>query len=303
MEFLLENEQLQVGVKARGAELCSVVNKTNGREMMWQGNPEVWGSHAPLLFPYCGRMIGNILHAGGRDYEAKPHGFARDSIFTCVSHDEEKLVLRLTDNDATREVYPYAFVLDVTFTLSGSNLCQTVSVLNPLEKGENAGQPGDGVLPFSVGFHPAFALPLRHGLPTEEHELVFTLPEKPTEVLTPGGFVSGETRPRFTGQQAITLDDTLFAQDSVCLKGLRSDSITLREKNGPAGVQVDITGYPNTLLWSKPTAPLVFICIEPWHGLPDPLEEYGDFANKPGIIRLAQGEMFTTKLNMLFGQG
>ena len=39
MEFTIENNFLCVRVQSRGAELCSVVKKETGEEMLWQADP------------------------------------------------------------------------------------------------------------------------------------------------------------------------------------------------------------------------------------------------------------------------
>ena len=44
MEFTIENNFLCVRVQSRGAELCSVVKKETGEEMLWQADPAVWRS-------------------------------------------------------------------------------------------------------------------------------------------------------------------------------------------------------------------------------------------------------------------
>ena len=66
MEFILENENLRVTVESHGAELVSVVNKQTGAEMLWQADPAVWARHAPVLFPYCGRLKDGAFRACGR---------------------------------------------------------------------------------------------------------------------------------------------------------------------------------------------------------------------------------------------
>ena len=78
MEFILENENLRVTVESHGAELVSVVNKQTGAEMLWQADPAVWARHAPVLFPYCGRLKDGAFTCKGVRYEGGQHGFARD---------------------------------------------------------------------------------------------------------------------------------------------------------------------------------------------------------------------------------
>ena len=56
MEFTIENNFLCVRVQSRGAELCSVVKKETGEEMLWQADPAVWNS-VPLLRAAEGRRV------------------------------------------------------------------------------------------------------------------------------------------------------------------------------------------------------------------------------------------------------
>ena len=43
MEFTIENNFLCVRVQSRGAELCSVVKKETGEEMLWQAGRQPGG--------------------------------------------------------------------------------------------------------------------------------------------------------------------------------------------------------------------------------------------------------------------
>ena len=38
----IENEHLSVKVSDHGAELCSIFDKKNNREVIWQADPEYW---------------------------------------------------------------------------------------------------------------------------------------------------------------------------------------------------------------------------------------------------------------------
>ena len=43
-------------------------------------------------------------------------------------------------------------------------------------------------------------------------------------------------------------------------------------------------------IWAKPAAP--YVCIEPWYGVNDSHEDYGEVSNKVGIQSLEAGESF-----------
>ena len=56
MDYILENEYLKVTVTTWGAQLKSVIRKCDGVEHMWQADKSVWGYHAPVLFPFAGKV-------------------------------------------------------------------------------------------------------------------------------------------------------------------------------------------------------------------------------------------------------
>ena len=53
---ILENEKLRITIADRGAELISVVDRQSGRERLWQADPSIWNRHAPILFPFVGKL-------------------------------------------------------------------------------------------------------------------------------------------------------------------------------------------------------------------------------------------------------
>ena len=59
--YILKNDHLQIGIQHNGAELCSIKNLKNNKEYMWQADPEIWGSHAPNLFPVIGALNLSVL--------------------------------------------------------------------------------------------------------------------------------------------------------------------------------------------------------------------------------------------------
>lgn len=294
MVWVLENEFLSISVQEKGAELCSVVDKQTGKELLWGADPEVWNRHAPLLFPYCGGLYNNEMLVDGQVYDAPKHGFARNTKFDCILADAQSLVFELKDNDETRAVYPFAFILEVCFTISGKTMKQKVTVKNPATLQKD-------VLPFSLGFHPGFVVPFGENKQVNEYEIYFDELETPIEIKTPDGYVSGEKQTYFTEQQSIVVVDDLFAFDSICLSELSSKYVGIREIEEPSNfIRVNVEKFPFVLLWSAATKPAKFVCIEPWNNLPDGPDKYDDFRNKPGNTLLAAGEKYETTLEIEF---
>ena len=147
---ILENEYLRVTVADRGAELISAWDKDRQEERIWTGEPEVWNRHAPLLFPFVGKVLGGKYRLGDREYPMKTqHGFARDLDFDCAEATPTTVRHTLADTEWTRERYPFAFRLTVTHRLEGRRLYVTWTVENP----------GAETMYFSIGDHPGFMLP------------------------------------------------------------------------------------------------------------------------------------------------
>jgi galactose mutarotase-like enzyme len=104
----------------------------------------------PILFPICGNLPDNIYTLNGQSYTLKQHGFARELPWSVVEHSTEPLSLTvgLTSSDYTRAGYPFDFDLAFSYILAGDTLTQRQKVTN------KSAEP----MPFSVGFHPYFAV-------------------------------------------------------------------------------------------------------------------------------------------------
>ena len=76
MQYTIENEFIRLTVDSLGAEMVSAVDRATGSEMIWCADPAVWNRHAPILFPYAGKLTGGHFKAAdGKLYEGKQHGF------------------------------------------------------------------------------------------------------------------------------------------------------------------------------------------------------------------------------------
>ena len=133
MQYSIENDILRLTVDSHGAEPVSVIHKPTGAELLWQADPAVWKRHAPILFPYTGKLTGGKMLAKGVEYAGGQHGFARDVEHTMTHHADNLLEFELHANAETLPKWPYAFVLRSTFTLEGETVHHTLTVENPVE--------------------------------------------------------------------------------------------------------------------------------------------------------------------------
>jgi aldose 1-epimerase len=289
--YTVENEELRLTVSTLGAEAVSLIHKKSGAELLWCGDAAVWGRHAPILFPYTGKLTDGKMMAKGMEYEGGQHGFARDAVHTLTKQEPTRLVLELRADAQTLQRWPYAFLLRSTFELNGCTVRHTLTVENPCEE----------QLRFGIGYHPAFALPFDEKHTTKDYEIRFDTLESPLCVSAqPNGLLSGKSYYLARNVHSIPLSDSLFDNDSHCMVNLKSHTLALVEKDTGRSVTCDITGYPYVLIWSKATKPLHFLCIEPWHSLPG--EEHGPLAweQRPCTASLAPGESWSTTLATTF---
>ncbi|QSR16717.1 aldose 1-epimerase family protein [Novosphingobium sp. KA1] len=260
-----------------GAELWSLADRT-GREYMTDADPAFWTGHAPILFPIVGALNGDRYRLDGQDYKLPRHGFARHSTFEVVEQDEGAVRLRLRDSEGTRKAYPFAFVLDLVFRIDGATLHVAAEVSNS----------GDAPMPFSLGYHPAFAWPLPGGAPKAEHTIAFEQAEpQPVRRIDPAtGLVLPEPVPTLVEGHLYRPDAVHFVEDAVIWDRLASRALTF---GAPGGGQLAVAfpDMPMLGIWQKPGAN--YLCIEPWQGHADPLGYSGDFRAKPGMLSLAPG--------------
>ncbi|MET0251531.1 MAG: aldose 1-epimerase family protein [Novosphingobium sp.] len=285
----IASDALTARINPLGAELWSLAG-ADGREYMTDADPAFWTGHAPLLFPVIGELNGKLFRLNGREYPMPRHGFARHSLFELVEHGPSLARFALRDSGSTLAVYPFAFELEMLFRLDGATLAMRATVENP----------GSEPLPFSFGFHPAFAWPLPGGGDKLAHTIAFEQ-EEPEAIrrLDAAGLLAG-SEPTPVRGRTLPLAPELFEADAVVWDRIASRSLTYA---GPGGATLEIA-FPDTPelgLWQKPGA--AFLCIEPWAGHADPVGFTGDLPDKPGIVTLAPGEAHSLRMDVTVRPG
>lgn len=286
----ITSAELTARINPLGAELWSLTDAA-GREYLTDADPAFWTGHAPVLFPIVGALNGGCYRLGETEYPLPKHGFARTSAFQCVAAGEDEARFRLTDSGATRAVYPFAFVLEMAFRIEARTLRMTATVENP----------GDEPLPFSFGFHPAFAWPLPGGADKTAHRIVFAEdePHYLRELDAATGLVLDGLRQTPVEGRTLTPAAALFERDALIWDELLSRSLSY---GAPGGPRLEIA-FPDTAMlgiWQKPGAN--YLCIEPWQGIADPADYEGDFRDKPGMIALPPGEARVFRMDVTLAQ-
>ena len=90
---------------------------------------------------------------------------------------------------------------------------------------------------------------------------------------------------------SLPLTYSLFENDALIFKTIESKSVTIAENEIPF-LKVHYNDFPSLGIWTKSQAP--FICIEPWIGYADTVENNGNLEEKEGINILGVNQTFET---------
>lgn len=274
--YSIENEYLKITVKETGAELCSILNKENNKEYIWQADPKIWGSHAPNLFPIIGVIKDGKYFYEGKEFSVPKHGFIRHNEHIRLKEkSEHQLVFELLYSEETLEMYPFKFDFRIAFTLNGKNIEIGYYIINLDSK----------PIYYSVGGHPAFNILIFENEKIEDYYLEFDKKMNlNTYLLNDDGLVSSKTRNVLKNDNKIQLTNHIFDNDALIFKNIRSKKVDLMSKRNGKILSVSYKDFKNLGIWAKPGAP--YVCIEPWLGIADIEDTDQNLKTKEGIIRL-----------------
>ncbi len=279
MNVQLKNDFLTATFNTFGAELVSL--KSEKREYIWDGNPDFWNKHAPVLFPIVGALKNDTYFFEGKKYQMSRHGFAREKQFQIVEQTADKIVFSLKDDEETLEMYPFQFEFKIEYILAEKALEVNFEVINTSKHS----------MCFSIGGHPAFALPENF----ENYELLFTGNDVLKFSLLEQNLLQDQTKVLETINNTKTLDYSLFEKDALVFRDRQIQSVTIQEK-GNDFLKVKFEQFPDLGIWTKSNAP--FICIEPWFGHADEVQTTQNLTEKEGIIKLEQQENFSANYSI-----
>lgn len=295
----ISNEHLAISVSPHGAELTSL--KYQGREYLWQANPEYWKRHSPVLFPIVGSVWDGRYRSHGHEYALGQHGFARDMDFTLISQGADEVFYLLESSEQTKGLYPYDFRLEIGYRLHGKSVEVIWRVINT----------GESEMHFQIGAHPAFYWPMlndvcRDGLKAMEQCLAATdergsfsfgvdgvVRLSSTAIVDKGCVDVNVHKPYVTdehGRLPLTVDT--FDHDALVLENSQVEQVTLHDQQGNPYLTLTFKGAPVVGLWSPPKKRAPFVCIEPWYGRCDRVGYAGQYEDKDWMQHLGASQRF-----------
>lgn len=277
----VENSLLRIMARENGAELVSIFNKMTGIEHLWQADAQVWPWHAPVLFPVVGRCLNDTIIVDGVEYKMEKHGFARKSTFQLLELSESKMVFSLSANTETRRTYPFEFEFLIGYRLEENKVHVSYEIINRDNK----------TIYFSLGGHPAFAVPFLTGEHYEDYYLEFEQLEDANRCyIDADGYFDGRQDASLLNTNILNLKSAMFRDDAFIYKDLKSRKVTIRSNKNPRWLSVSFKDFPYLGLWAKVGAP--YLCIEPWLGCADTAGEEKPFKEKEGMLSLQTASEF-----------
>jgi aldose 1-epimerase len=234
-------------------------------------NPRDAGRNGwPVLFPFPNRINGGkytfnnksySIPTGGRPWAI--HGFAIDVPWEVVAHEATESGASVTgryqlsrQSPNALESWPADAVLEMCYTLAGRKLTLHATVSNPTAL----------KLPFGLGFHPYFRLPLADGASLEKTRVIIPASSywQLADFIPTGRTLAVEPRLDFRAGQSmkgLSLDDVLTgvvhdtSGHAVC---------RLVDENLPCEVRLTVPRAIRELVLYTPPGPGGVISVEPY---------------------------------------
>ena len=271
--------------------MCSLVDKRDGVEHMWEADPKFWPRHAPILFPCVGESKNGEINVDGKSYTMGRHGFARHELFSVVAQGASHATFELRSDPNSLRQYPFDFVLRIKYNLEGSKLTQSFEVVNS----------GINKMAFQLGGHPAFAVPFDRKESYCDYQITFNQPQTlDRHLLTKDGLYSGETKLFLENDSSFGLTYELFSEDALVFKNIGSRKVWIENKTGGKRLEMEYKDFNHFGIWSVPGAD--YVCLEPWIGCADMADAEVDYFGKDSAVSLQPSEVFLAEFSIAFHQ-
>lgn len=287
MQYKITSGENYAVLGLEGAQLNSLTK--NGREYLWQGDPDFWAGQAPVCFPIVGVLPDGKAKAFGKDCNMKRHGVARINPFEVFEQHKNSVTFVQKSSEETKKQFPFDYELKIKYTIVGDAVTNEYMITNT----------GNEKLPFVIGGHPAFNCPVDEDECFEDYYVIFdrkqTLFALRPDVET--GLIDVTKRyPVLNNARRIDMNHQMFEKDALVFDNIKSKSVTLMGKNS-RGVRVDFQDMNNLLIWSA-VGHAPFVALEPWTGISSCSDEDGTFENKRGMTILAPDETVSFKFKI-----
>lgn len=291
MNYTIKNELLTVEIANIGAEIKKI--QFNSIDYLHDSNPLFWGRSAPILWPNIGTIKDDAATINEVKYPMKKHGFLRDTLFDIKTHNENKIILTTSSNEVSQKYYPFAFTIEITYELINDTIRSSIQFTNHSKK----------QMPFNLGLHPAFKVPLYENEKFEEYVIEFGKSgtyEMPTVNLENGTIDFTKRYRTFTNLKTLPLNYSDYNYDALIFENINTNTVTLKHLTHNHGIEFNFPEFPMLGIWTPANKKAPFICLEPWIGCADTPDTDGDFTKKRELIWLEPNKTKTLNYTIKF---
>jgi galactose mutarotase-like enzyme len=270
----IENENIKAQINLFGGAFYSLIDKETNEQLLWQGDEKWWGERDLVLFPFACRRKDGFYTINGVRYDMPIHGFAKDSVFTVESVNDDSVVITLESDDKSRKIYPYDFIFKIEYALNGKSVAVKYSVFNKDDK----------EMYFSVGGHFGVRLNAQTGNFVRFSKAV-------TEHYPLDGLFVKDKERLSEKLTEVELNKALMKKYAtlICANDGKN-SLTFERKGGK---DLKFTyDSPAIAFWSNPDGG-DYYCVEVWWGLPDEAEVKREIADKKLMYKLNGKQTFS----------
>jgi putative lacX protein len=278
MNHKISNQKLIVEIAEHGAEIKRIL--FDGVDYLHDSNPIYWNRSAPILFPNIGTIKDGKTIINDKSYPMLKHGFLRDREFRLESIETSSVTFSYTSKPADLDIYPFSFRIEITYQIHGNTLKSYIVVYNL----------SDITMPFQLGLHPAFKVPLFENETFEEYTFMFdeaVTCDSPAVNLNDGTIDFEKVARHFEQIKELPLNYSDYENDALIFSNIPTRSIKLVNKTSTHGVDFEFNDFPLLGIWTPNHIHANFICIEPWIGCADASNHNGKFTDKKYMIQLA----------------
>lgn len=277
MNYEIFNQNLFVTINNHGAEIKAV--KYQNVDYLHNSNPKFWNRSAPILFPNIGTIKDGKTIINGKEYPMVKHGFLRDRDFIVENKEDSSITFSYKSTKEDLEIYPFEFNIKITYQIHG-NILKSYIVVENLSN-EN--------MPFNLGLHPAFKVPLFENEQFEDYKFIFDKPgnyASPSVNLTNGTIDFEHIEREFKNLSILPLNYDDYQKDALIFENLATHQVKLVNKDETHGVWFEFNDFPMLGIWTPNHVKANFVCIEPWIGCADPSNHTGNYLDKRYLINV-----------------
>lgn len=264
---IIENNYLKVSINPHGALLTSVLYKETNSELLYQVEEGSWPFQDVVIFPLIG--AGKFYYEGKEYTLSTRHGFIRNSDLKILHQEENKITFSFSSNENTLKEYPFVFTFLITYELIDNKIKVQTTVKNSDNK----------TMYFSYGSHTGFKANSQIG------NIVFDKDYQFLPLIS--GLIDENNRDNIFMNCTNLKKDSFKKRDTFVFKG-QNEKLDLFTGFDSIKITYEFDS-PYFAIWSNANKG-EYVCIEPWWGISNYIDESSNLENRKSINKLKENE-------------